>query len=47
MLAAVLASIHNIRYYQRLMSRVRSALTEGCYPEFQRRYHAAQEEGES
>ena len=47
MLAAVLASIHNIRYYQRLMSRIRSALTEGCYEEFQRRFHAAQDEGES
>ncbi len=44
MLAAVLASIHNIRYYQRLMSRIRAALSAGCYEEFARGFLAARQE---
>jgi len=47
MLAAVLASIHNIRYYQRLMGRIRSALAANRYEEFRRQFHAARQEGES
>ena len=34
MLAGVLASIHNIRYYQRLMSEIRGALENDAYEEF-------------
>lgn len=47
MLAAVLASIHNIRYYQRLMSEIRSALADDRYDDFAQRFVAAREEGES
>ena len=47
MLAAVLASIHNIRYYQRLMGRIRSALAAGRYQEFRAQFHAVRQEGES
>jgi queuine tRNA-ribosyltransferase len=46
MLAAVLASIHNIRYYQRLMTRIREALTENRYAEFRAAFHAARKQGE-
>jgi len=34
MLGPVLLSIHNITYYQRLMSRARQAITEGRFEEF-------------
>lgn len=40
MLAAILASVHNIRYYQRLMADIRSALAEDCYTEFSREFAA-------
>ena len=33
-LALVLNTIHNLRYYLRLMERIRSAIREGRYPEF-------------
>jgi queuine tRNA-ribosyltransferase len=46
MLAAILASIHNIRYYQRLMARIREALATNRYQEFKSAFHAAQREGE-
>jgi len=46
MLAAILASIHNIRYYQRLMARIRDALAKDRYREFKSAFHAAQCEGE-
>jgi queuine tRNA-ribosyltransferase len=34
MLAAVLCSIHNVHFYQRLMRRIRRALTDGDYARF-------------
>jgi queuine tRNA-ribosyltransferase len=46
MLAAILASIHNIRYYQRLMERIREALAANRYDEFKAGFHAARQEGE-
>jgi queuine tRNA-ribosyltransferase len=46
MLAAILASIHNIRYYQRLMARIRDALGKDRYQDFRSAFHAAQREGE-
>jgi queuine tRNA-ribosyltransferase len=46
MLAAILASIHNIRYYQRLMARIRHALAADRYEEFKSAFHAARAEGE-
>lgn len=46
MLAAILASIHNLRYYQRLMARIREALSADRYAEFKDAFHAAREQGE-
>ena len=46
MLAAILASIHNIRYYQRLMVRIREALEADRYPEFKSAFRAARQQGE-
>lgn len=46
MLAAILASIHNIRYYQRLMARIREALSADRYAEFKSAFHAARAQGE-
>jgi queuine tRNA-ribosyltransferase len=46
MLAAILASIHNIRYYQRLMARIREALSTDRYADFKAAFHAAREQGE-
>jgi len=46
MLAAILASIHNIRYYQRLMARIREAIAADRYADFQAAFHAAREQGE-
>jgi queuine tRNA-ribosyltransferase len=46
MLAAILASIHNIRYYQRLMARIREALATDRYAEFKAAFHAGREPGE-
>lgn len=46
MLAAVLASVHNIRYYQRLMARIRAALAADRYDAFKAAFFAAREEKE-
>jgi queuine tRNA-ribosyltransferase len=37
-LAMVLNTIHNLRYYLRLMERIREAIGEGRYPEFRDRF---------
>jgi len=37
-LAMVLNTIHNLRYYLRLMERIREAIREGRYPEFRDRF---------
>jgi queuine tRNA-ribosyltransferase len=37
-LAMVLNTIHNLRYYLRLMERIRDAVREGRYPDFRRRF---------
>jgi queuine tRNA-ribosyltransferase len=34
----VLNTIHNLRYYLRLMERIRSAIREGRYPDFRSRF---------
>lgn len=46
MLAAVLASLHNIRYYQRLMTRIRAALAANDYGRFKAAFQAAKNRGE-
>ncbi len=47
MLGAVLASIHNIRFYQRLMSDIRQALADDDYDAFQREFLARYQGGEA
>lgn len=42
-LGARLNTIHNLRYYQRLMQRIRAALDEGRYAEFARDFLASAE----
>ncbi|MFP4056888.1 MAG: tRNA guanosine(34) transglycosylase Tgt [Candidatus Brocadiia bacterium] len=37
--AAVLTSIHNVTFYQRLMARCRQAIVEGRYAEFRSAFH--------
>jgi queuine tRNA-ribosyltransferase len=37
-LSAVLASVHNLRFYQRLMQRAREAVAAGDYAEFRRNF---------
>jgi queuine tRNA-ribosyltransferase len=37
-LAMVLNTIHNLRFYLRLMERIRGAIREGRYPEFRNRF---------
>jgi len=37
-LAMVLNTIHNLRYYLRLMERIRDAILEGRYPQFRDRF---------
>jgi queuine tRNA-ribosyltransferase len=38
-LAMVLNTIHNLRYYLHLMERIREAIREGRYPDFRNRFH--------
>ncbi|MBN2439170.1 MAG: tRNA-guanine transglycosylase, partial [Deltaproteobacteria bacterium] len=38
-LSMVLNTIHNLRYYLRLMERIRDAILEGRYPQFRNRFH--------
>jgi queuine tRNA-ribosyltransferase len=39
-LSAVLASIHNVHFYEQLVRRARAAVVEGSYPEFHREFLA-------
>jgi len=39
-LSAILVSIHNVRFYQKLMERARQAIVEGAYDAFQRDFLA-------
>jgi queuine tRNA-ribosyltransferase len=39
-LSAILASIHNVRFYQRLVSRARGAVLEGRFEDFRREFLA-------
>ena len=39
-LSAVLASIHNVHFYEQLVRRARAAIVAGGYPEFQREFLA-------
>ena len=43
MLGATLASLHNLRFYQRTMARIRSALEENRYAEFARGFRSVYE----
>jgi len=45
MLGAVLCSLHNVRFYQRLMSEIRAALAADRYDAFRRDFRARYEEG--
>ena len=38
MLGTVLGAIHNMRFYQRLMTDAREAIVEGRYPSFKRSF---------
>jgi queuine tRNA-ribosyltransferase len=37
-LAMVLNTIHNVRYYMHLMERIRTAIGDGCYPAFEKSF---------
>ena len=41
LLAYRLATIHNLRFYQRLMARLREAVQAGTFEEVRRAFHAA------
>ncbi|MEN6466717.1 MAG: tRNA guanosine(34) transglycosylase Tgt [Syntrophaceae bacterium] len=43
-LAIILNTIHNIRFYMRLMERARLAITEGTYNEFRRAFEVSRSE---
>ncbi len=45
MLGAVLCSLHNVRFYQRLMSEIRAALAADRYDAFRRDFRARYQEG--
>lgn len=47
MLGAILCSLHNIRFYQRLMSDIRAALMADAYDRFRRDFRAGYEDGPS
>jgi len=42
MLGAVLNTIHNLHYYQRLMADLRSAIEQGTLADFAKSFHAGQ-----
>jgi queuine tRNA-ribosyltransferase len=42
MLGAVLNTIHNLHYYQRLMADLRSAIEQGTLADFAKSFHAEQ-----
>lgn len=44
-LAIVLNTIHNIRFYMKLMERIRRAVREGTYAEFKRDFLGRQLQG--
>jgi queuine tRNA-ribosyltransferase len=46
MLGAVLCSLHNVRFYQRLMSQIRAALAADAYEDFRVRVRALYERHE-
>jgi queuine tRNA-ribosyltransferase len=46
MLGPMLATIHNLRYYQRLMQGLREAIAAGRFAEFRAGFHAARLAGE-
>jgi queuine tRNA-ribosyltransferase len=46
MLGPMLATIHNLRYYQRLMQGLREAIEAGRFQEFRTAFHAARNAGE-
>src|SRR5262249_61535441 len=44
-LSAILASVHNVRFYQHLVSDARRAILEGGYPEFRSEFLAGYASG--
>jgi queuine tRNA-ribosyltransferase len=46
MLASMLATIHNLHYYQLLMREIREAIENGRFAEFRARFYATRSEGE-
>jgi queuine tRNA-ribosyltransferase len=47
MLGPMLATIHNLRYYQRLMQGLREAIAAGRFQEFRAQFHATRALGEA
>lgn len=45
-LASMLATTHNLRYYVRLMERIRAAIEQGRFAEFREGFYRAREAGE-
>ena len=46
MLGPMLGTLHNLRYYQRLMAQMREAIAHGRFAEFRARFHAQRRAGE-
>ncbi len=46
MLGPMLGTLHNLRYYQRLMAQMREAIAHGRFAEFHARFHALRRAGE-
>ncbi|GHE25206.1 tRNA guanosine(34) transglycosylase Tgt [Vulcaniibacterium thermophilum] len=46
MLGPMLGTLHNLRYYQRLMAQMREAIAHGRFAEFRARFHALRRAGE-
>ncbi|MDQ3511475.1 MAG: tRNA guanosine(34) transglycosylase Tgt, partial [Pseudomonadota bacterium] len=41
MLAPMLGTLHNLRYYQRLMAQMRDAIDQGTFAALRKSFHAA------
>jgi queuine tRNA-ribosyltransferase len=41
MLAPMLGTLHNLRYYQRLMAQMREAIAQGTFAAFRESFYAA------
>ena len=43
MLAPMLGTLHNLRYYQRLMAQMRDAIANGTFTQFRESFYAARQ----